>query len=128
VLSVGQGRLLLGSVLLGCGLASAGCAGTVRAPSGHPVAVTLTEYRIRPARLSVPAGTITFSVHDDGRLSHDLVITSSDGTVQAHSGGLAPGHGATVRVKLDPGVYEMTSNVGVDSSVGQTGTLTVTSK
>ena len=59
---------------------------TAAAPSagGAPIPVTLTEYKIKPATSSAPAGHVSFKVTNDGQLKHQFTIirtTKSAATV-----------------------------------------------
>jgi hypothetical protein len=111
---------------VGLALALCGCAHpTTFAHSGRAVPVILTEYRLRPSWVSVPAGRVTFRIRNLGRLAHNLIV--GDGSrALASSPPLAPGATARLTVKLAPGTYRLLSNVHNDETLGLRARLTVT--
>ncbi|WP_249010752.1 cupredoxin domain-containing protein [Conexibacter sp. DBS9H8] len=121
-----------------------GCGAGATRVGGDQVGIALSEYRLRPAHLVAPAGSLTITVSNLGRLTHNLVISRPEAqtvtlptatgpvtettTVAARSPDVAPGTSTTLTVRLGPGRYPITSSVGMDQSLGAQGTLTVTSK
>jgi len=109
----------------------AACGGT-HAKVGAPpkatraqVDVRLREWRISPALDRVPAGRVTFVVHNDGRLEHELVVIRTDRSPSAlpvdngeasESGsrgeidGVPPGRTGRVTLTLAPGRYALICN------------------
>lgn len=137
---------VLGAAVCGAGvaLAAAGCGHTATLKPGRTLGLALMEYRLRPAHVVARAGPIRVSLHNYGRLTHNLeilrptptrtVATTATGTVSytttvaARSPDLAPGQSTTLTVRLAPGHYTLASNVSADQSLGAQGTLSVTSK
>jgi hypothetical protein len=108
---------LLGAAVAGCGqMARVGTAGTLQ--------VALDEYRVTPQDVRADAGTFTIVVHNDGRLTHDLVI-SQDGHTEASTEPIAPGQTADLIATLTRGQYLMASTILSDQALGAYGTLHV---
>jgi FtsP/CotA-like multicopper oxidase with cupredoxin domain len=92
------------------------------AAAGGAAAVTLSEFAIEPAALSVPAGG-SLQVTNDGSVAHDLTVRDTDLT----SGEIAAGESGTLDVSsLDPGEYEVFCSISGHEQAGMTATLTVT--
>ena len=70
------------------------------------------------------SGPLTIVVHNDGRLTHDLVITQ-DGRQTASTEPLAPGQTTDLVATLTPGRYLMASTILSDQALGAYGTLDV---
>lgn len=125
----------IAALAAGCGASvlTAGCGASVtqRVGSGRRLAVVVSEYLLRPNRVSVPAGRLTVAVRNDGRLAHDLAIICArparpgGSTVAASTPPIPPGHAATVTATLPPGRYTLASTLLSDQSLGVNGTLTV---
>jgi hypothetical protein len=100
------------------------CGATTLVRDGQTLSVSVSEYRVAPQSIHAPSGLLTLAVHNNGRLSHDLVI-SRDGTVQAATLPLSPGQGAVLTAVLAPGTYEIASTLNSDEALGVYGTLRV---
>ena len=109
---------------LTAGLAT-GCSNTVSVIAGHPLRVGLSEYRVTPQDIDAHAGGLEITVHNDGRLTHDLVISTMDGAVEAQTKPIAPGQSFLLEASLTPGQYELSSSVLNDQALGAYGTLNV---
>jgi hypothetical protein len=109
-------------VLLAAGLA--GCGAAARVAAGGTLQVALTEYHVAPQSVGAASGTLTIVVHNYGRLSHDLVI-SSHGIPLASTKPIAPGQSAELFTTLAAGTYLMSSTILSDQALGAYGTLTV---
>ncbi|HEY3727367.1 MAG TPA: cupredoxin domain-containing protein [Solirubrobacteraceae bacterium] len=112
--------LLAASILL-----LAGCSTTTRVAADGTLRVALTEYHVQPQSVRAASGTLTIVVRNNGRLSHNLVI-SLDGRPQASTKPIAPGQTAELFASLAPGRYTMSSTILSDQALGAYGTLTVT--
>jgi uncharacterized cupredoxin-like copper-binding protein len=129
---------------LGAALLAAGCgAAPEHAETGRTLSIAVSEYQLRPSRVTAAAGTLTIAVHNYGRLTHNLAIlrahpvavtttvagthttTVSSSTVAGASSPIAPGQTATMTVALTPGRYTLASTILSDQSLGDSGTLTV---
>jgi Cupredoxin-like domain len=113
--------------LLAAGLiaaAVAGCGSTTTVGADGTLQVALTEYRVTPQDVAARSGPLTIVVHNDGRLSHNLVI-SNGGIVEAETEPIAPGQWTEFQATLAPGHYLMASSVLSDQALGAYGTLDV---
>ncbi len=130
---------------VGVALGVAACGHTAHARAGQRIGIAEMEYRLRPDHIVAASGhRLSISVHNFGRLTHNLVIarttptttvlTRSDTTVTetttvaARTPDLAPGQGTTLTVTLAPGRYRLASTLVTDLPLGEQGTLTVLSK
>jgi hypothetical protein len=105
-------------------LAGTGCGRTTSVGTGHTLQVALNEYRVTPQDVRAPTGLLTISVHNYGRLTHDLVITLN-GQTEAATKPIAPGQTEELDAALGPGHYLMASSILSDQALGAYGTLIV---
>jgi uncharacterized cupredoxin-like copper-binding protein len=126
------GRLALASLGLAAAAAFAACGGGNPQGSGPAAslpagtyAVEAKEYAFTPSTLSVPAGEVTFQVHNAGTQEHEFEIFQGD-TVKDEVEGLVPGLTKTLTVPLEPGEYTFKCLLNGHDQLGMTGTLTVT--
>ncbi|MEA2210114.1 MAG: hypothetical protein QOF83_62 [Solirubrobacteraceae bacterium] len=103
----------------------AACGQTTRVGPSRTFQVALTEYHVAPQSVRVPAGTVSIFVHNYGRLSHNLVI-STGARPLASTQPIPPGETTELIAPLVPGTYLMASTVLSDQALGAYGTLTVT--
>jgi len=103
---------------------AAGCGTTKVLGAGRQLTVALTEYRLRPQDVEIDAGPVTISVHNYGRLTHNLVILQ-DGRPQESLPSLQPGASEQLTVFLPAGRYTLASTVQSDQGLGVYGTLIV---
>jgi hypothetical protein len=106
------------------GLALAGCGHVVHVGSGATLQIALNEYRVTPQNVRAASGPLTIVVRNDGRLTHDLVI-SQDGRQAAATEPLGPGQTTDLVATLTPGRYLMASTILSDQALGAYGTLDV---
>jgi hypothetical protein len=104
--------------------AGAGCSHTVNAPRGT-ARIALTEYRLIPQSIRVPAGYLTIYAHNYGRLTHNLAVTRGTHTTGSTQP-IRPGQTAQLTVLLTPGKYFVSSTILSDRDLGIYGTLDVT--
>jgi hypothetical protein len=114
------------AVLATCATVLAGCSHTFVVGRGRALDVGLTEYRVIPQKIRAAAGALTVFAHNYGRLTHNLVV-SYHGHVVDETQPIAPGDTAWLALTLAPGEYELASTILSDQSLGEYGTLTVTS-
>jgi hypothetical protein len=105
-------------------LLAAGCGSTARVGSDRVFQVALTEYHVAPQSVSVLMGTVSIYVHNYGRLSHNLVI-STGGRPLASTEPIPPGQTTELITSLGPGKYLMSSTILSDEALGAYGTLKV---
>ncbi|HKR97952.1 MAG TPA: cupredoxin domain-containing protein [Candidatus Dormibacteraeota bacterium] len=112
---------LLVTVLLGV-LLAAGCGGGATAHAPRRFTLVLDDFLIRPQRVQVPAGRLTLTVVNRGRIGHNLRIELGHHTVFSVLT-LKPGAHATRSLRLRPGSYRMLCSVPQHEILGQYGTL-----
>ena len=105
-------------------MAAAGCGATTTVASSGTLQIAVTEYRITPQSVRAGAGVLTIVVHNDGRLSHNLVI-SHGSVVEASTTPIAPGGWTELQAALLPGRYLIASSLLSDQALGAYGTLDV---
>jgi hypothetical protein len=115
--------LAAGVVIVG----AAGCGATTTVAGDGTLQLAVGEYRITPQAVRTSPGALTIVVHNDGRLSHNLVI-SRGGVVEASSAAIAPGQWTELETALPPGRYLMASSLLSDQALGAYGTLDVGGK
>jgi hypothetical protein len=113
------------SLLTLAAVSASGCAHTVAVGPSGTARIVLSEYRLRPDRLTAHAGAITFVVRNLGRLTHDLVVAGPHGRI-ASTPPVPPRGVARVTVTLRAGHYALLSSIQSDEALGERGTLTVT--
>jgi plastocyanin len=107
----------------GLALANA-CGGAAAQPAGS-TEVTLTEYKLSPAEVSVNAGRVTLYVVNSGTGLHNLAIYDSAGRIVAETAVLAVGDSSVLTVgNLAPGSYKMMCEGAGHMELGMAGTLT----
>jgi uncharacterized cupredoxin-like copper-binding protein len=114
-------------------LALAGCGGngdesgggtTTTATAGKMVEVSLVDFAIKPATVSLDApGTYTFEVSNDGQTQHALEIEGNG--VEEETDTLGPEASGEVTVELAAGEYEIYCPVDGHRANGMEGTLVV---
>jgi plastocyanin len=110
-----------GPLLALVALAVAGCGGApARAPARF--ALTLDDFLIRPQSVEVPAGRLTLTIVNRGRIGHNLRIERGHHTVFSLLT-LKPGRATTRTLTLPAGTYRMLCSVPQHEILGQYGTL-----
>jgi hypothetical protein len=100
------------------------CGRTTTVGNARTLQIALNEYRVTPQDVRAQTGLLTISVHNYGRLTHDLVITL-DGRTEAATKPIAPGQTEELEAALGPGRYLMASSILSDQALGAYGTLIV---
>jgi plastocyanin len=91
--------------------------------AGGTVDISETEFQLDPADATVPAGTVTINVTNDGATTHNLEV-EGDG-VEEITDDLEPGASGKLALDLQPGSYEMYCAIDEHKEQGMEGTLTV---
>lgn len=115
-----SGWLLAGLAALALGA----CGHTEVVGAGRTVQIVVTEYRLTPQRVSVPAGELTLVVRNLGRLAHNLAV-SQGGRITAQTRPIQPGASASLTLEVASGSYVMASTLFDDQSLGAYGSLIV---
>jgi plastocyanin len=114
-------------------LAAAGCGAndgggpsrTVTTEAGGAVTVTARDYSFDPTRIVVSGtGVVRIELHNDGDLAHNLHLQRGGKDVGG-TPSFAPGATRSVRLRLQPGTYEMLCTVGDHAQLGMKGELKV---
>lgn len=84
------------------GAALAAMSGRAASNAGTIVKVTEREYHISLSKTALPAGTVTFSIHNAGKIAHQLDLSGS-GIRTKHVSTILPGATRTLTVKLTGG-------------------------
>ena len=125
---------LLPTLALGAAGAIAACGGTsasagpARAVPSGVFAVEASDqggYKFTPSALTVPSGSVTFSVKNAGTEEHEFEIFKGE-TVVDEVEGLVPGLTKPLTVTLEPGDYTFVCKLNGHDLAGMKGTLTVT--
>jgi len=106
-------------------LGSAGCGeADPVAVDATPLRLTLSEYRIAPQAVRVPAGRVEIVVRNGGATVHRLRLRSEDrARTLASSRPLRPGETARLVVDLPPGTYVDACAVERHDTLGEHGTI-----
>jgi hypothetical protein len=76
-----------------------------RSPDFQAIGVALTGQAVRAAQGVVPAGPVTFSVTNAGRVTYTLVVEGPG--VDARTQPIPPGGSGRIDVRLAPGTYRL---------------------
>lgn len=127
---------LLATIVLitGCGTTTSAPSTTASNPAPPPGAVhiSLLDYSISPAKISVPAGPFTLYITNDGKTPHNFTIRTPRGPlgtsskIVAHSKDLNPGEASVVMATLPAGDYTLFCAFAGHESLGMVGEFTVT--
>lgn len=110
-----------------CGGTSPSAGSATPLPSGV-FAVEASDqggYKFTPSALTVPSGSVTFSVKNAGNEEHEFEIFQGE-TVVDEIEGLVPGLTKDLRVDLAAGEYTFVCKLNGHDQLGMKGTLTVT--
>jgi hypothetical protein len=89
------------------------------------VGAVLREWAIDLTQAEVPAGTVRFTVTNQGRMQHNLAVQNAGGTI-AKTATFASSAGAqTLEVQLEPGTYTLICDLPGHAQQGQKITLVV---
>jgi uncharacterized cupredoxin-like copper-binding protein len=118
----------IGIAACGGGSDSGGGGSTTSAAAGggaQTVSVGETEYQLDPSDPSVKAGTVTFDVSNDGKVTHSLEVEGPNGN-QSLAQDLNPGDSGKLTVDLGkPGKYTFFCPIDNHRGMGMEGTITV---
>jgi hypothetical protein len=120
--------LPLRTVLAAVATAAAACAGCGEpdpvAVDGTTLRLTLSEYRVAPQAVRVPAGRLVLVVRNGGTMVHRLQLRTADRErALAATPPLRPGETARLVVDLPPGRYVGTCPLDRHDTLGEHGTI-----
>jgi uncharacterized cupredoxin-like copper-binding protein len=96
---------------------------TTAAPS-TTVNVSEVEFKIKLPKTTLPAGSYTFDVRNDGKIPHDLVVNGEG--MKKGTPLIDPGQSNSLKVDLKAGTYDVYCSVPGHKQAGMDLTLTVT--
>ena len=126
---------------------SGGVTASSAAPTGTPVAITVTDTQgvngpmtMTATPSSVAAGSVTFTAKNDGTIKHEMVVLKTDGTAltinsdgevsesttAGEIGDIPVGKTASVTLDLKAGQYELVCNIKDHYKMGMHTAFTVT--
>lgn len=124
-------QLLRGVALLAFAAAVVACSGgtaTSNAPAtpvpSGVIAVEAKEYAFTPSAITVPAGSVTFSIRNVGSQEHEFEIFKGDQVVDEVEA-IVPGLTKDATVTLAAGEYTFVCKLNGHDQLGMKGTLTV---
>jgi plastocyanin len=91
--------------------------------AGEAVKVVETDYEIDPSEPTVPAGTVTFEIVNDGEAPHNIEIEGNG--VEEVSDTFNAGDSGELTVELEPGTYDFYCAIDGHKDLGMDGELTV---
>ncbi|MEP6752793.1 MAG: cupredoxin domain-containing protein [Candidatus Dormiibacterota bacterium] len=120
-------------IVAGCGTSTPAPAPAASNPTPPPgaVHVSVLDYSITPAKISVPSGTFTVYVTNDGKTPHNFTIRSPRGQlgtsskIVAHTKDLNPGQSDVIVATLPAGDYTFYCAFAGHEQLGMTGDFTV---
>jgi len=118
------GLALVAAVLAACGGGAASAAPATPLPSGV-IAVEAKEYAFTPSSITVPAGSVTFSIKNVGTQEHEFEVFKGDQVVDEVEG-IVPGLTKDATMTLAAGDYTFVCKLNGHDQLGMKGTLTVT--
>ena len=100
--------------------------------SGRAVSLRLDEYRVLPARVTVPAGRVRIIARNVGRLTHNVAVVQFNRPLgedeekqYARTPTAHPGEVVRTAVTLKPGKYRLVCTIANHDNLGQYGELKV---
>jgi iron uptake system component EfeO len=111
------------AVLAACGTSGPSAAPATPLPSGV-IAVEAKEYAFAPATIAAPAGTVTFSVRNNGVQEHQFEIYSGETRVDGIDS-IGAGMTKDLRVGLAAGEYTLICKLNGHDQIGMKAALTV---
>jgi|GEM_PF-1791094 len=99
---------------------------TTASGGSDAITVSLTEFALEPADLTLSAGTFTFEGSNDGAIPHGLAIEGEEVQAGTPDTAYAAGTSQSFDIDLAPGTYEIYCPVPGHKQAGMVGTLTVT--
>lgn len=116
---------LLATTLATAAMMCSGCGESAPVAVGEtPLRLTMSEYRIAPQAVRVPAGRARLVVRNGGTTVHRLQLRSEDRTrVLATSPPLRPGERTRLDVVLPPGTWVVGCAVERHDTLGEHGSI-----
>lgn len=95
--------------------------------SGSTITLSLKEYSITPATVTLKAGTpVTFEARNEGTISHALVVSGNGVNLATKDLAFGPGTSEAISATLAAGTYTFICPVDGHAAQGMKGTISVT--
>ena len=94
--------------------------------AGGQIEIALMEYEMKPNKIRVKPGAVTFVLRNEGRFAHNFHVEGPG--VEAHAEKFSPGRTVRLEVTLQEGDYKISCPLSNHDQRGMHGTLVVTSK
>jgi iron uptake system component EfeO len=105
-------KLLVATALLGCAVSAAAC-GKDPSPGSGPIEVKATDTACQVSKPEAGAGTIVFSIKNQGTKTNEFYIYAAGDRVMGEVENITPGLTRELRVDLQPGTYETACKPGM---------------
>ncbi|MBI4195738.1 MAG: hypothetical protein HY526_11745 [Betaproteobacteria bacterium] len=89
--------------------------------AGGKVEIAFTEYELKPGKIRVEPGAVTFVLRNEGRFSHDFHVEGPG--VDAYAAKFSPGRTVRLEVTLQEGEYKISCPISNHDERGMSGTL-----
>jgi len=120
-----SGLAVVALIVAACGGGDTGSSGPATAVPSGVIAVEAKEYAFTPSAITVPAGSVTFSIRNVGSQEHEFEIFKGDQVVDEVEG-IVPGLTKDATMTLTAGDYTFVCKLNGHDQLGMKGTLTVT--
>lgn len=90
------------------------------------VEIALSEYEMKPDRIHVPPGKVTFVLHNRGRYAHDFHVEGPG--VEAYAAKFGPGRTVRLEVELPAGEFKISCPLSNHNERGMHGELLVSAQ
>lgn len=91
--------------------------------AGGQIEIALMEYEMKPNKIRVKPGAVTFVLRNEGRFAHDFHVEGPG--VEAHAQKFSPGRAVRLEVTLREGEYKISCPLSNHDQRGMHGTLVV---
>jgi len=119
-----SGLAVVALIVAACGGGGTGSSGPATAVPSGVIAVEAKEYAFTPSAITVPAGSVTFSIRNVGSQEHEFEIFKGDQQVDEVEG-FVPGLTKNATMTLAAGDYTFVCKLNGHDQLGMKGTLTV---
>ncbi len=94
--------------------------------AGAKIEIVFKEYEMKPDKVRVKPGKVTFVLRNEGRFAHNFHVEGPG--VEAHAEKFSPGRTIRVEVALQEGEYKISCPLSNHSQRGMHGTVIATAK
>jgi|SRR4051812_18973301 len=93
--------------------------------AGGVVNLSATDFKFNPSEPAVKSGDVTFTMKNDGQVTHSLEVEDVNGQDKELPSEVSPGSDGSMTLNLKPGKYEFYCPVGNHKQMGMEGEITV---